>query len=162
MKKNSLFTDHFKHILNNLKRTGILEILMMRYSSSSKCKIPSTKISALGFEKLTFLFIILIIGMILSLMAILFELKFKSNQKNDSQEEVESSSKEIEKLEEITRRLLEGPLQEKTEKCLKRLLDEYTWENISYSARQVPYLVKSSELDGQSFTDSLADDFILD
>ena len=101
--------------------------------------------------------------MILSLIAILFELKFKSNQKNDSQEEeVESSSKEIEKLEEITRRLLEGPLQEKTEKCLKRLLDEYTWENISYSARQLPYLVKSSELDQRSFTDSLADDFILD
>ena len=100
--------------------------------------------------------------MILSLIAILFELKFKSNQKNDNQEEVESSSKEIEKLEEITRRLLEGPLQEKTEKCLKRLLDEYTWENISYSARQLPYLVKSSELDGQSFTDSLADDFILE
>ena len=63
--------------------------------------------------------------MILSLIAILFELKFKFNQKNDSQEEVESSSKEIDKLEEITRRLLEGPLQEKTEKCLKRLLDEY-------------------------------------
>ena len=63
--------------------------------------------------------------MILSLIAILFELKFKSNQKNDSQEEVESSSKEIDKLEEIARRLLEGPLQEKTEKCLKRLLDEY-------------------------------------
>ena len=87
--------------------------------------------------------------MILSLIAILFELKFKSNQKNDNQEEVESSSKEIEKLEEITRRLLEGPLQKKTEKCLKRLLDEYTWENISYSARQLPYLVKSSELDQQ-------------
>ena len=143
-------------------RTGNLETLMKRYSSSTKCKIPSTKISALGFEKLTFLFIILIIGMILSVIAILFELKFKSNQKNDGQEEVESSSKEIEKLEEITRRLLEGPLQEKTEKCLKRLLDEYTLENISYSSRQLPYLVKSSELDGQSFTDSLADDFILE
>ena len=146
MKKNSLFTDHFKHILNNLKTTGNLEILMKRYSSSTKCKIPSTKISALGFEKLTFLFIILIIGMILSVIAILFELKFKSNQKNDGQEEVESSSKEIEKLEEITRRLLEGPLQEKTEKCLKRILDEYTWENISYSARQLPYLVKSEKV----------------
>ena len=83
--------------------------------------------------------------MILSLIAILFELKFKSNQRNDSQEEVESSSKEIDKLEEIARRLLEGPLQEKTEKCLKRLLDEYTWDSTSYSARQLPYLVKSEK-----------------
>ena len=131
MKKDSLFTDHFKDILNNLKRTGILEILMMRYSSSSKCKIPSTKISALGFEKFMILFIILFIGIILSLIAIIFEMKSKPNLRNGLKE-VDLSFKEIDKLEKITRRLLEGPLQENTKKCLKRLLEEYTGENTSY------------------------------
>ena len=140
MKKNSRFTDHFNNILHNLKTTGNLEILKKKYSSSIKCNIPNTQISALGFEKLTFLFIILIIGIILSLIALTFELNFKPNQRND--QEVELSSKEIDKLEKIVRRLLEGPLQEKTEKCLKRLLDEHT----SYSARQLPYLVKSEKV----------------
>ena len=157
-----MFTEHFNNILKyNLKTKGTIDILMKKYSNSTKCNIQSTKISALGFEKLTFLFIILITGIILSLIAIVFELKSKPDERNE-QEELKSSSEEIDKLEKIARRLLEGPLQEKTEKCLKRLLDEYTWENISYSARQLPYLVKSSELDQRSFTDSLADDFILD
>ena len=87
--------------------------------------------TVIGYEKLAFLFLILFIGIILSLIAIIFELKLKPNQRN-GQEEVESSSKEIDKLEKITRQLLEGPLQENTEKCLKRLLDEYTGENKSY------------------------------
>ena len=134
MKKNSRFTDHFNNVLHNL------EILKKKYSSSIKCNIPNTQISALGFEKLTFLFIILIIGIILSLIALTFELNFKPNQRND--QEVELSSKEIDRLEKIVRRLLEGPLQEKTENCLKGLLDEHT----SYSARQLPYLVKSEKV----------------
>ena len=126
MKKNSYFTEHFNNILNGLKETGNLEILMKRYpiSSSIKYNMPSTQNIAVGFEKLIFLFIILLIGIILSLIAIIFELKFKPNQRN-GQEEVEPSSKEIDELENKTRRLLEGPLKEKTEKCLKRLLDEY-------------------------------------
>ena len=89
--------------------------------------MPSTKISALGFEKLTFLFIILMLGIILSLAILIFELKSKPKQRN-GQEEVESPSKEIDQVEKIIRRLLEGPLQEKTEECLKRLLDEYAWD----------------------------------
>ena len=140
MKKNSLFTDHFNNVLNDLQTTGNLEILMKKHSNSTKCNMPTTRISGLGFDKLTFLFIILIIGIILSLVALIFELNFKPNQRND--QEVELSSKEIDKLEKIVRRLLEGPLQEKTENCLKRLLDEHT----SYSARQLPYLVKSEKV----------------
>ena len=101
MKKNSRFTDHFNNILHNLKTTGNLEILKKKYSSSIKCNIPNTQISALGFEKLTFLFIILIIGIILSLIALTFELNFKPNQRND--QEVELSSKEIDNGAKVTR-----------------------------------------------------------
>ena len=67
---------------------------------------------------------VLIIGIVLSLIGFFFEFKSKPNQQN-GQEEIEPSSKEIDELENKTRRLLEGPLKEKTEKCLKRLLDEY-------------------------------------
>ena len=123
-----MFIDHFNYILNyNLKTTGNLEILMKKYSNSTKCNMPSTKMSGLGFEKLTFLFIILMLGIILSLVILIFELKSKPKQRN-GKEEVESPSKEIDQVEKIIRRLLEGPLQEKTEKCLKRLLDEYAWD----------------------------------
>ena len=62
------------------------------------------RVSGLGFDKLTFLFIILIIGIILSLVALILELNFKPNQRND--QEVELSSREIDKLEKIVRRLL--------------------------------------------------------
>ena len=140
-----MFTEHFNNILKyNLKTKGTIDILMKKYSNSTKCNIQSTKISALGFEKLTFLFIILITGIILSLIAIVFELKSKPDQRNE-QEELKSSSREIDKLEKIARRLLEGPLQENTEKCLKRILEEYTEETTFYSARQFPYLVKSGK-----------------
>ena len=86
--------------------------------------MPSTKNIVIGFEKLTFLFVILLIGIILSLIAITFEFKFKPTQRN-GQGKIEPSCKEIDELEKKTRILLEGPLKEKTEKCLKRLLDEY-------------------------------------
>ena len=137
MKKNSQFTEHFNHILNDLKATGNLDILKNKYSrarlSSTKCKMLSTlNMVVIGYEKLTFLFVILIIGIILSLIAIIFELKLKPNQRN-GQEEVEPSSKEIDELEMKTRRLLEGPLKAKTEKCLKSLLDEYRRETTFYS-----------------------------
>ena len=136
MKKNSQFTEHFNNILNDLKTTGNLEILMKKYpeSSSTNCIMPSTQSqnTVIGFEKLAFLFLILFIGIILSLIAIIFELKLKPNQRN-GQEEVEPSSKEIDELEMKTRRLLEGPLKAKTEKCLKSLLDEYRRETTFYS-----------------------------
>ena len=141
-----MFTEHFNNILKyNLKTKGTIDILMKKYSNSTKCNIQSTKISALGFEKLTFLFIILITGIILSLIAIVFELKSKPNHRN-GQIELESSSKEIvDNFEKITRILLEGPLQENIEKCLKRILEEYTEETTFCSARQFPYVVKSGK-----------------
>ena len=134
MKKNSQFIEHFNNILNDLKTTGNLEILMKKYpiSSSTTCNMPSTQNLAIGFEKLAFLFLILFTGIILSLIAIIFELKLKPNQRN-GQEEVEPSSKEIDELEMKTRRLLEGPLKAKTEKCLKSLLDEYRRKTTFYS-----------------------------
>ena len=151
-----MFTEHFNNILKyNLKTKGTIDILMKKYSNSTKCNIQSTKISALGFEKLTFLFIILITGVILSLIAIVFELKSEPDQRN-GQEELKSSSKEIDKLEKIARRLLEGPLQENTEKCLKRILEEYTEETtLLYSARQLPYVVKSGKASNFSISMNL-------
>ena len=154
MKKKSQFTEHFNYILNGLKATGNLDVIMKMYPirsnfAISKCNIPSTKNSTIGFEKLTFLFFILIIGMILSLIVIILEFKIKLDRGN-GEEEFQPSFKEIDDLENKTRRLLEGPLKERTEKCLKRLLDEYTLETKSYTARQLTYMVKSET--GPTFT----------
>ena len=126
MKKNSHFTKHFNHIINGLKATGNLDILMMKYPISSPTNAYDNKSStytvSIGFEKLTFLFVILFIGIILSLIGIIFEFKFKPMKK---QEKYEPSSKEMDDFENKTKALLEGPLKEKAKKSLKKLLDEY-------------------------------------
>ena len=124
MKKNSHFTEHFNHIINGLKATGNLDILMMKYpiSGPTNYNKSSTYTVSIGFEKLTFLFVILFIGIILSLIGIIFEFKFKPMKK---QEKYEPSSKEMDEFENKTKALLEGPLKEKAMKSLKKLLDGY-------------------------------------
>ena len=122
MKKNSLYTDFFNDVLEDLKETGQLEILKKRYHSTyTNCNALSKNDPALGFEKLTSLFVILMIGIILSFLTMMVELKMQFHKKND----IEDYNKEIIHFETQTRRLLEGPLKGITEKCLKNLLNEY-------------------------------------
>ena len=122
MKNNSLYTEFFNDVLEELKETGQLEILKKRYhSTNTNCNALAKNDPALGFEKLTSLFVILMIGIILSFFAFILELKLKFHKKN----EIEDINEEMIHFETQTRRLLEGPLKGKTEKCLKNLLNEY-------------------------------------
>ena len=68
MQKNSAYTKYFNHVLKDIRQNGQLDILKKRYTIAPKtyCKnLPKTNL-ALGYEKLTFLFVILIIGTVLS------------------------------------------------------------------------------------------------
>ena len=57
MKKNSHFTEHFNHIINDIKATGNLDILMMKYpiSSPTNYNKSSTYTVSIGFEKLFYI-----------------------------------------------------------------------------------------------------------
>ena len=122
MKNNSLYTEFFNDVLEELKETGQLEILKKRYhSTNTNFNALSKNDPALGLEKLTSLFVILMIGIILSFFAIILELKMQFHKKN----EIEDINEEMIHFETQTRRLLEGALKGKTEKCLKNLLNEY-------------------------------------
>ena len=123
MQKNSIYTKYFNYVLKVIRQNGQLDIIRKRYSiaPNTYCKNLSKNDLALGYEKLTFLFIILIIGSILSFFIFMFEYKMKSDKKK----ELRDFSEEIEELEIQTRKLLDGSLKEKTGICLKRLLEEY-------------------------------------
>ena len=121
MQKNSAYTKYFNHVLKDIRENGQLDILKKRYATAPNtyCKnLSKNDLAPLGYEKLTSLFIILIVGTILSLFIFMFE-------KSEMKKELRSFSEEIEELEIQTRKLLDGSLKEKTGICLKRLLDEY-------------------------------------
>ena len=123
MQKNSAYTKYFNHVLKDIRQNGQLDILKKRYkiAPNTYCRnLPKTNL-ALGYEKLTFLFVILIIGTVLSFFIFMLEFKMKYDKKK----ELGYSSEEIEELEIQTRKLLDGSLKEKTGTCLKRLLEEY-------------------------------------
>ncbi len=70
---------------------------------------------------------------------------FELDQRNE-QVEVEPVSKEIDELENKTRRLLEGPLKAKTEKCLKSLLEMSTEGKLHFILLlKTTYLIKSEK-----------------
>ena len=106
----------------SLRKLVNLKFLKKRYhSTNTNFNALLKNDPALGFEKLTSLFVILMIGIILSFFAIMLELKMKFHKKN----EIEDINEEMIHFETQTRRLLEGALKGKTEKCLKNLLNEY-------------------------------------
>ena len=80
MKKGSQFTRFFVHEMKKLESTGILDILRKRYSGIQACKQP-LKVKPMGFEKLSFLFSMLIIGFITSILVVLFEYMTISKKK---------------------------------------------------------------------------------
>ena len=119
MQKNSAYTKYFNHVLKEIRENGQLDILKKRYAPNTYCKnLSKNDLASLGYEKLTSLFIILIIGTILSLFIFMFE-------KSEMKKELRNFSEEIEELEIQTRKLLDGSLKEKTGICLKKLLEEY-------------------------------------
>ena len=92
MKKGSQFTRFFTQEMKKLETTGNLDLLRKRYWESQVCK-PLFKEKPLGFEKLSFLFVLLIFGCIMSLLVVLLEYK---TQTKKNKQELTSKDKQIE------------------------------------------------------------------
>ena len=71
MNKQSQFTKIFSQALLDIKDNGRLEIFHARNKQS--CITPDPKQKPLGFKKLTFLFIVLVSGIFISVFVVLFE-----------------------------------------------------------------------------------------
>ena len=129
MKKNSMFTTFFSNAVLELKENGQFIILQNdneRSQAPSNCQtLPLfTNIKAAsGFEKLAFLFVILIIGILLSFLVVMVE-KMKSSMKMITDNE--KRSKKIALIEVSLRKTLDELLAEEKEKCLINLLEELT------------------------------------
>ena len=120
MKKGSQYTRFFTQEMRNLETTGNLDLLRKRYASSEACK-PPWKEKPLGYEKLSFLFVMLIFGCIMSILVVFLEYMIQTKRKK---EELTSKDKEIE--EKIREYLEVQRLSNKeTENVLCRLFQEY-------------------------------------
>ena len=117
MKKGSQFTRIFRQEIRRLATTGILDLLRKRYSGSLSCK-PLLQEKPLGYEKLSFLFVMLIFGCILSILVVFFEYKTQTKKK---EKELALKVKEMSLMEEKMGEYLEGLSDEETETFLGRL-----------------------------------------
>ena len=90
MKKGSQFTRFFSHKMKRIDVTGNLDILKKRYSGQKACKTQVNE-KPLGYEKLTFLFLMLISGWIMSILVVFFEymIQTKKNKQELTNEDKE-------------------------------------------------------------------------
>ena len=84
MKKGSQYIRIFTQEMRKLRTTGNLDLLRKRYRGSQTCK-PLLKEKPLGFEKLSSLFVLIMIGSILSILVLLLEYV---NQKKKKKQEI--------------------------------------------------------------------------
>ena len=77
MRKNSQYTKFFSTVLFDIVSSGQWNFILNRESvATTSCKSSSDlEIQPLGFEKLAFIFVILVSGIIFSLVIILMEFK---------------------------------------------------------------------------------------
>ena len=117
MKKISPFTRFFKQEMIKLQTTGNLDLHRKRYLGRQVCKL-SLREKPLGYEKLSFLFVMLILCSIISIIIVLFE--YMTPTKNKEQE----ITRKGEEVEEIIGEILEvqGLPNQETKNVLGRLL----------------------------------------
>ena len=94
MKKGSQFTRIFSQEIRKLRTTGNLDLLRKRYMGSQACK-PPLKEKPLGYEKLSFLFVMLIFGCIMSILVVLYEYMTQTKKK---EQEITKKGKEVEEI----------------------------------------------------------------
>ena len=117
MKKGSQFTRFFTQEMRKLEGTGILDLLRRRYLGSMECKLPLME-KPLGYEKLSFLFVMLIFGCIISIIVVLLEFM---NQTKKNKQELTCKDKEMSLIEEKMGEYLDGLSNQETENILDRL-----------------------------------------
>ena len=122
MKKSSQYTRFFTQEMKKLEVTGNLNVLRKRYLEIQKCN-PLLKEKPLGYEKLSFLFVMLIFGCIMSILVVLFEYITQTKKKK---QELTSKDKEIEeKIEDYLE--VQGLSNNETENLLGRLFQSCTY-----------------------------------
>ena len=121
MKKNSQFTRFFFNEMIKLESTGNLDFLSKRYLASKTCKQP-VKEKPLGFEKLCFLFFMLIIGCIMSIFVAFFEYMTKDKKKK---QKLTNKDEEMSLIKQKMREYLEGLSYQDTENILGTLFLQY-------------------------------------
>ena len=117
MKKGSHFTRIFSQEIRRLETTGNLDLLRKRYTGSQTCKSP-LKEKSLGYEKLSFLFVLLIFGCIMSILVVILEYMTQIKKK---EQELSNKDKEMSLIEEKIGKYLEGLSNEETGNILGRL-----------------------------------------
>ena len=122
MKKGSQFTRIFRQEIRRLATTGILDLLRKRYSGSLSCK-PLLQEKPLGYEKLSFLFVMLIFGCMVSIFVFFFERMTQTKKK-----ELAYKVKEMSLMEEKMGNYLEGLSNEETGNILGRLNQKLFWD----------------------------------
>ena len=115
IKKGSQFTRIFRQEIRRLTTTGIIDLLRKRYSGSLSCK-PLLQEKPLGYEKLSFLFVMLIFGCMVSIFVFFFE-RMTQTKKKDLAYKV----KEMSLMEEKMGDYLKGLSNQENRKCLGRL-----------------------------------------
>ena len=105
MKKGSLFTRFFSRELRRQTATGNIDLLKKRYLEISQTCKPPLKEKPLGYEKLCFLFLILISGYIMSILIVILEY---ANQNKKIELENATKNKKISLIEEKIEKYLEG------------------------------------------------------
>ena len=116
MKKGSQFTRFFSQEMRKLETTGNLDLLRRRYTGSKTCSKPPLKEKPLGYEKLSFLFVMLIFGCMVSIFVFFFERMTQTKKK-----ELAYNVKEMSLMEEKMGDYLKGLSNQENRKCLGRL-----------------------------------------
>ena len=105
--------------MRKLETTGNLDLLRKRYSGSQACKPPALKEKPLGYGKLSFLFVMLIFGCIMSILVVFFEYM---TQPKRNEQELTNEDKEMSLIEENFGKYLEGLSNQESENILGRLI----------------------------------------
>ena len=131
MKKGSQLTRLFTRQLMKLTTTGNIDLLRQRYLGTQTCKQLLME-KPLGYEKLSFLFVLLIFGWIISILIVLFEYMTQTKKKDY---EVTKKGKEVEKIigeileaqglsnqetKNVLGRLLQKCIEKETEQCIEK------------------------------------------
>ena len=117
MRKGSQFTRIFAQEMRDLQKTGNLDLLRKRYTGSQECK-PLLKEKPLGFEKLSFLFTLLIFGCIMSILVVFFEYMTQTKKKK---QELVNKDMEMSLMEKIAN-YVERLSNQETKNILGRLI----------------------------------------
>ena len=129
MRKNSQYTKFFSTVLFDIVSSGQWNFIQNRESvATTSCKSSSDlEIEPIGFEKLAFIFVILVSGIIFSLVIILMEFKIP-NRIYSKIIHQDTGEEHQEKLEKRIQILLKDSSKIQREHILKKLSADDTWE----------------------------------